>query len=405
MFESRSGRSAIALVAAGVLALGIIGPAAAQDEEVSGEVTIWTYVPQPEDKLPQFFAEAYPNVKVNVVEVPFLELPPKLLTSATTGSGPDIVQYNGADAQRLYTAGALTDMDAYWQAYEDKDKFGEGAIAMADGKVIGAQSYANLIALAYNKGILDELGIAVPETLEQFDAALMAIAENSDYVPLQIPGTGAIEGDWIAKPFFAGAGVDYTNLDSAEALAVYETVESWITNGYVSPDSVSLSQNDGEPNFLAGNTAFFVPGNWQITSLRDNADFEVGYARMPAGAEGSIVYLGGEMLSLGAFGENPDLAWEMLKTNYYSAAAQANLIQVTGSIPIRADALELVESVEPAIEVYAGAAGDSVALPGGEIGPKQSTAFGDIWNAMFAGQLSAAEAQAAAVERVQSLNE
>ena len=95
MFDSRSGRSAIALVAAGVLALGVIGPAAAQDEEVSGEVTIWTYVPQPEDKLPQFFAEAFPNVKVNVVEVPLLELPPKVLTSASTGSGPDIVQYNG----------------------------------------------------------------------------------------------------------------------------------------------------------------------------------------------------------------------------------------------------------------------------------------------------------------------
>ena len=405
MFESRSGRSVIAVIAAAVLALGVIGPAAAQNEDVTGELTIWTYVPQPEDKLPSFFADAYPNVKLNVVEVPFLELPPKVLTSATTGSGPDIIQYNGADAQNLYAAGAIADMDAYWQAYEDKGEFGDGAIAMADGKVIGSQSYANLIALAYNKGILDELGIAVPATLEEFDAALAAVAENSDYVPLQIPGTPAIEGDWIAKPFFAGTGVDYTNLDGPEALAVYEMVESWVKNGYTSPDSVSMSQNDGEPNFLAGNTAFFVPGNWQITSLRDNADFEVGYARMPGGPEGSIVYLGGEMLSLGAFGENPDLAWELLKTNYYSAEAQADLIQKTGSIPIRGDALALVETVEPAIEVYAAAAGDSVALPGGEIGPKQSTAFGDIWNALFAGQLDAAGAQAAAVERVQSLNE
>jgi ABC-type glycerol-3-phosphate transport system substrate-binding protein len=393
------------MVAAGALVLGAMGGVSAQDEGLSGELTIWTYVPQPEDKLPSFFEDANPNVKINYVEVPFLELPPKLLTAATTGSGPDIVQYNGADAQRLFIAGAITDMDAYWQAYEDRDLYGAGAIAMADGKVIGSQSYANLIALAYNKGILDELGIDVPVTIDEFDAALATIAENSDYVPLQIPGTPAIEGDWIAKPFFAGAGVDYTNLDSAEALAVFEMVESWIKNGYTSPDSVSMSQNDGEPNFLAGNTAFMVPGNWQITSLRDNSDFEVGYVRMPAGPEGSIVYLGGEMLSLGAFGENPDLAWELLRANYYSAEAQAELVEKTGSIPIRGDALALADSFESAIEVYAAAAGDSVALPGGEIGPKQSTAFGDIWNALFAGQLDAAGAQAAAVERVQSLNE
>jgi multiple sugar transport system substrate-binding protein len=404
MFESRSGRSAIALVAAGVLALGVIGPAAAQNEEVTGEIQIWSYVPQPEDKLHADVEEAYPNLELNIVEVPFLELPPKLLTSATTGIGPDIVQYNGGDAQRLYAAGALTDMDAYWQSYEDKDRYGERAVAMADGKVIGVQSYANLIAVAYNKGILEELGIDVPETIEQFDAALATIAENSDYVPLQIPGTGAIEGDWIAKPFFAGAGVDYTNLDSPEALAVFELVESWITNGYVSPDSVSLSQNDGMPNFLAGNTAFFVPGNWQVTNLRE-ADFDVGYARMPAGPEGSIVYLGGEMLSLGAFGENPDAAWEVLKGSYLSAEAQAHLVEETGSIPIRDDALGLVAEVPPEIAVFTAAAADSVSLPSGEIGPKQSTAFGDIWNALFAGQLDAASAQAAAVERVQSLNE
>ena len=194
------------------------------------------------------------------------------------------------------------------------------------------------------------------------------------------------------------------DIDSPEALAVLEMVESWIKNGYTSPDSVSLSQNGGEPNFLAGNTAFFVPGNWQITTLR-GADVPVGYVRMPAGPEGSIVYLGGEMLSLGAFSENPDVAWEVLKGSYLSAEAQAHLVEETGSIPIRDDALGLVAEVPPEIAVFTAAATDSVSLPGGEIGPKQSTAFGDIWNALFAGQLNAADAQAAAVERVQSLNE
>lgn len=141
---------------------------------------------------------------------------------------------------------------------------------------------------------------------------------------------------------------------------------------------------------MSGDYAF--NGNWELTRVSEEASFEWDTTTMPDGSEPSSVYLGCEGVAIGAFAEDPDLAWEFLRLTWLSADVQTNLIEWVGSIPVRSD---VADSPEVTAAVGAGPFLEQVStgtrLPITQQENEAQTLFGDTWSAVVSGQLSPAD--------------
>src|SRR6478735_396909 len=176
------GRSAAAAVLAGCLALSACGGGGSDSDADSGSgssggsktLTVWTYYVAggQNDALEQqnaMFEKANPGVKVKTVQIPFDQLPSKLLATATTQEGPDVVLDNVVvDFPSLASAGVLADLTDDWDGYADKDLFSDSSVWKFDDKVYNVMSYTNLLGLYYNKDALAKLKIDPPTTMDEF---------------------------------------------------------------------------------------------------------------------------------------------------------------------------------------------------------------------------------------------
>ena len=104
-----------------------------------------------------------------------------------------------------------------------------------------------------------------------------------------------------------------------------------------SKEATTWDQTVPFQQFLAGQSLFAANGNWQIALADSDATFEYTVVPLPVGESGQV-YLGGEGQGIGAFSQNPELAWQYLTSTYYSAEGQLAAVESVGSIPAREDA-------------------------------------------------------------------
>src|SRR5438552_1559611 len=143
----------------------------AQGSGASGTLTVWHYY-NVEGQVnllgtwTQMFNKLYPNVKVVDSYVYFQDLSQKVIAAAGAKQGPDVLIYGGSDLVQMYKTGALRSMQPYWDKFVDKDKYPDGVITRFDGQIYGVKPYVNLVALWYNKDILDAVGVRAPKTFD-----------------------------------------------------------------------------------------------------------------------------------------------------------------------------------------------------------------------------------------------
>lgn len=395
----KSKLGALAAVPALVLLAGCAGGAQPQSTatlspDMEATLTIWTYDQAERDNLIQqeMFEQLYPNVDFEVVFIPQEQFANKVIASATSRTGPDILWINPAYTPAFAQAGVVADLSEWWAEYPDADQFPESVVNTVDGAVYSIQTYSNLNALWYNETILDEVGVEVPTTLDELEAALEKVTQ-AGHVGLEIAGTPGIEGEWISKPFFTGYGVDnYSELGEPGTLDMFTRMSDWVQDGLINKAGLNLSQGDGVKNFIAGDTAFFVGGNWLLGEAAD-VDFAWGVTPMVAGPDGpGTVYLGGQAEAIGAFSKNPELAWQFLQDTWLSKEFETATLEF-GSIPSRADALPSDASQQ--IAAYAEAIGNGVAISSDTA---NTLLVGNLWSAVLAGQTSPVDGAASAAD-------
>ena len=88
-----------------------------------------------------------------------------LVAAAGQKIGPDVIINSGANLPALVDAGALYNINSYWNAFSGAKYFSPSTISRVNGQVYGAQAYVNLIALWYNEDILKKVGIKPPTTI------------------------------------------------------------------------------------------------------------------------------------------------------------------------------------------------------------------------------------------------
>ena len=270
--------------------------------------TIWEYenedsaMGQAWAKAIEIFKGKHPEVTVKSEEQTFEQIQKNAKIVLTGDSVPDVMEYNkgNATAGQLAAQGLimpLTDAAAQY-GWDSKlagslattAKYDENGL-MGSGDWYGVPNYGEFVFLYYNADLLAEHGVEVPETLEDFEAALQTFAD-AGMTPLVTSAQEYPAGQlWYqlvlndADRSFVDAyqlydgEVDFAAPPAADGTA---KLAEWVEKGYVSRSATGMTAEDAGLAFINGEAPFFYSGSWWYGRfLNDITDFELGIADFP----------------------------------------------------------------------------------------------------------------------------
>ena len=204
-----------------------------------------------------------------------------------------------------------------------------------DGVCYGIPSTGNANGVLYNKRIFAEAGVTeLPKTPDEFIAALKAVKEKTDAIPLYTNyAAGWTMGAWDAYIGVAATGKDtYMNQELAHAkdpfadqgngtgpYAVYKILYDATAEGLIEDDYTTTDWEGCKPMLNNGQIASMVLGSWAFTQMRDAEGGEhpedVGYMAFPISIDGQqFAPAGGDY----NFGINAQASYEeKLASLYY----------------------------------------------------------------------------------------
>lgn len=294
------------------------------------------------------FEEENPGIKVNAVSHEWADLHEKLLISAQSDTLPDVARLDSAWIPEFEKMGILVALD---EELSDYDSVAAGLLESAMSTAnVGGHSYGlalntNSKILFYNVQALEDAGISVPVTMDEFAQAVRTLAGTNENGQ-QVWGYNepALAG-WNLCPFIWSMGGAITSddettasgyINSPETVAAIQMLKELYDEGAITGwNSGDIPMTDG---FGTGRYIMLLEGPWKIAEMEGAyPDFEYATSKMPEGAGGSVSVLGGEDISMFQ-GANKDAAWKFM-TFMTSPYAQEEMAKC-GQIPVNKQALE-----------------------------------------------------------------
>jgi multiple sugar transport system substrate-binding protein len=234
----------------------------------------------------------------------------KISTLISSKNTPDFFWMTQELISKYAELGAIADLTDFLNNSEkyNPERFYEGVIASAfhEGKYYGVPWIANPVMVYYNKNLFDEAGVPYPDpaddwTWDEFIEIAKKLtvvkkdANNNDYQQygIVIDGWPNIEtfiwaggGDIIADN-----GTDIL-LDTEESLKGLDILNEILVSGITPSFSEVSSLGSNNVWFEKQRVAMFMGGiqdNFErkIAKLPEDQQFEIGYAPMPVGLDGS----------------------------------------------------------------------------------------------------------------------
>lgn len=248
------------------------------------------------------FMEDYPNINVELVNQQNDNYKQQLIVAMSSGQCPDMyLHWGGGPMAEYYESGFVNDITEMYNTY-DHPAFIEAAVAQStyEDKIL-AVPFNGLSGcdIFYNKTIFEEVGVEVPETIDELEAVCDKLLE-AGYTPFSLansPGwTGSMYFMYLVARHSGNEEFDaaYTQEGSFTSDAFIwagEKIQEWVEKGYF-PDGVnSLSPDDSQDlALLYDNTcAMLLHGSWVATSMNtDNSEWyttNIGVFRFPEDAE------------------------------------------------------------------------------------------------------------------------
>jgi N,N'-diacetylchitobiose transport system substrate-binding protein len=378
--------AALALSAALVLsACGSDGDdddSAAPAEE-SGTIRLWLNGPDTPDEMVDFaveqFNETHPNVEVVFERQQWDGIVERLTTALSSDDSPDVVELGNTQAQAFEAAGALLDLTDNREALGGDDLLQSLVEAGTyDGEFYGVPYYAGARIVVYRTDLFEQAGLEVPETMDEFIDAGVALKQANAQVPnfsgIYFPGR-----NWhAALTFIWEAGGDIATQDgdewagelaSDDSVAGLEMVQQIMTEANGAP-----ADSDDAQDFTAfcnGEVGMLMGPGWKVGQIIDpesgcpEMEANIGVFALPGSNAGETapVFLGGSNLAVSANSENPELAQDLVEImvgeEYQTRFAELGLL------PARISLLDLVGG-SPANEAQAAAATNSRFVPSSE---------------------------------------
>lgn len=299
------------------------------------------------EKIVNKFNDSQDKIKVEVETVK------SLLTDLD--NLPDITVVDNPDMAAFATKGLLADITDKMNEYEHKDKFYPGPIAscMVDRKYYGIPIGSNDLALYYNKGMFDAVGLKPPTTFNELRNVSRKLSGGNTYgLAIAADTTNTTIETFQFIPWLISSGAEYNKISSEEGIRSLNFLSELINSGSMSKDVLNWSHDDIKDQFVTSKAAMIVSGPWIINTLKKEApDLNWGVVKIPREKKYSSV-LGGENWGI-LKGKNEEAAWEFIKFTQEENVLN-EFCSDMGYIPSRRDIAERNESItkDPNMSVF-----------------------------------------------------
>jgi len=292
------------------------------------------------------FEKLYPNIHVDIENIPYGNYEQKMIAEFITGGAPDLFWVNTPWLATFIKDGMLTNLTPLiHRDHVDMSQYYPQLVALhsVGSKVYGLPKDWDTIALYYNKAYFAKQHLTVPANLSwntdgtgsfvtflkeattdtsghnalspQFNPgkiATYAIAINND--PQGGWGNYAAEAGGKVIPY---PGAPYTTLTTPQMNDGVTFLTKYLTGAHVMvPGDLSGPNANGanlEQMFAQGQVAMWEQGDWNTVTVKTSVTFPVGVATLPAGPNGRVSVFNGLIDGLNTHTPHPNEAWELEK--------------------------------------------------------------------------------------------
>ncbi|AWN22944.1 maltose ABC transporter substrate-binding protein [Deinococcus irradiatisoli] len=361
-----------------LVSLAMLGNASA------AKLTVWTHFGDAELTWLKAQAASYTKSSGNTVEivsVPFDQMPDKLIQSAPKGQGPDLVVTLPQDRLgQLAAAGVIEPMDKYITSKSDLDKTALSAMTY-QGKLFSLPMFAEAVAVVYNKKLLPG---GVPSNWDQFIKTAQANTGSGKFgflVDLANAymnyGIFSAYGGYVFKNNNGTLNVKDVGLSNAGSDKAVAMLNDLRYKYNLIPEGV-----DGgvaKDAFVQGRLAMLLTGPWDMADIK-KANIDYGIANLPAptGATGKwSPFVGVQGVMMNAYSKNKVAAAQFAKS-LVSSDAQTSFNKAGGRIPVSLSARVKLKS-DPVVVGFGKAISAGTPMPNV---PQMSAVWGPWSNAV-----------------------
>ena len=259
------------------------------------KVAIWHTFTEDQEaylkKAVEDFNASHDTAEVELLSQPYSGFTNTVYSAVVEGIGPDIIFNYASEAANYVRAGQVADLSQYIYdeaigipGFEEALKPGvfNGEVnGFEDGLIHYVPAYTTGPILYYNKTLMDELGLAVPTTWAEMEAAAKVIKEKKDIPALGVDSLTDLMQMLIMET--PGAGyIDVENqqvlFDTPEVRAKVQWLVDMAQNGYF---ALQPSGDYFSVDFNSGIVATYVGSSAGYPYIEPDG-FEFAMAFMPA---------------------------------------------------------------------------------------------------------------------------
>jgi multiple sugar transport system substrate-binding protein len=318
------------------------------------------------------FEAQNPGVKIRTETVPYTGMRDKALATFFAGNLADVLQIPPSWFFEFAKMGAFEPLESLIEKEKAGflDVFPSAQLKYKYNDKLYYLPFNNGgIVLFYNKKILDEAGVKVPTTWEEFHQACKTTTnpEKNIYGTSLPFSTTAVESDKFFMPLIIQAGgsviEDHTAaINSPAGVKTLQFIADLVKSGVVTPSYLVDGMVEARDQFALSQATFFMDGNWLIHILDkkgSNTPYET--AILPKDVTTGTL-TGFWMFVISSQSKHKEIAWEFIKflTNEDN---MRNFCLRTGWLPARNSLLKDPEIRQmPHIAPFL----DQLMLPGAE---------------------------------------
>ncbi|MHB8088401.1 MAG: sugar ABC transporter substrate-binding protein [Anaerolineaceae bacterium] len=268
-----------------------------------------------------------PEIKINVLQVPFNDIFTKYSTDVAAGGGPDMFIAPNDNLGNDARAGLLADITELAAGQLDGvSQLGIDGMSL-DGVLYGIPETLKAVTLWYNKELLP----TPPATTDE----LLALMQGGTEVAFAY-------GCYHNYGFFSAFGGEIFDADwkvvADQGTGVVDAM-TWLNELYQvsKANSWTKTDSDGLAPFSEGKAVAIVNGNWAMGDYKTALGDKLGIAPLPAGPVGPAK----PMLGVDGFYFNPNSTNQeaALKVALYLTNVQSQTVMMdeAGHVPVRTD--------------------------------------------------------------------
>ena len=347
-------KSVACLLILSVLAIGLFANGTVEEAKTT-TLTVWDRNAEMEGVVNLFNAEMEKTgqpIRAKFELIPHEQEVSKFMAAISAGTAPDIYSLDLVQFPYFISIGAFANIDDLYQSMPYKNSLPQDMLVVGakDGKQYALPYEIDLSVVLYNKTMFREAGLdpdSPPETWDAFIKDAIALTKDKDNDgTIDQWGTALVGNDagsymfWFMPFVWGNNGNMFTDqgevvFDSPE---VRETLQMWydlIHKYKVAPESsAQWSGGDRYNAFVAGQLGMFLGGNFNITSLKQDApDLDFGVAFIPANKGKPATFGGGNMIGITAQCKHYEAACKFIEYAYSEDVLLTNYAPKMALVP------------------------------------------------------------------------